>query len=545
KVGALYLRTDGASGTTLYTKTSGTGNTGWETLGSGLPNSIVKSSSAPTSSPVGSVYGNADTIATNAVPMVLTSYDPAKTYIAIFGNSIAVGTSTNYWSRMITNQWPNLALYTNYAVGGTDHQFSTNKYYSNALSVLPAQAINGTNVFIVFYDALLTFNSLVWTNSDQAIAAYTALASDVHSRGYKLVIPTTMPADYYPTVAQYDAFLPYNSWLLRSNVVDFVPDFFTTIPDCYDTNYIVDGVHPSTLGHSRLAMEFDDVVRLGSVRPPFWNHRVGTNWVIFNPNTKATVAYVNDGAFWNQLKVGFTNTQSLSGSKLIVGGGGFEPAAVIYGGNGQANNVAVFEAGSYAIPTAFRIWPDGSFSAGNDCSISGTLNISTGSAGTDFIKLVNVGGGKEYDIGSRATGIYQVRNKTIGADNFIISERPSAMSNSATNWIISLNLDEGIASGGTITYKIYVTDGTNIQMGSGVLTYALVNKAGTLTAALTDANPTKALSSGTLTWEFSVVQVGANVAFYCAPVSSLTPTTLNFRFSMDNQGTGAGLITIP
>lgn len=35
KIGSIYLRTDGASGTTLYTKVSGTGNTGWEVVGGG------------------------------------------------------------------------------------------------------------------------------------------------------------------------------------------------------------------------------------------------------------------------------------------------------------------------------------------------------------------------------------------------------------------------------------------------------------------------------------------------------------------------------
>ncbi len=32
-VASLFFRTDGASGTTLYLKTSGTGNTGWEAIG--------------------------------------------------------------------------------------------------------------------------------------------------------------------------------------------------------------------------------------------------------------------------------------------------------------------------------------------------------------------------------------------------------------------------------------------------------------------------------------------------------------------------------
>ncbi len=35
EVGSLFLRTDGSSGTTLYTKVSGAGNTGWEALGGG------------------------------------------------------------------------------------------------------------------------------------------------------------------------------------------------------------------------------------------------------------------------------------------------------------------------------------------------------------------------------------------------------------------------------------------------------------------------------------------------------------------------------
>jgi Collagen triple helix repeat (20 copies) len=36
-VGSLYLRTDGAAGTSLYTKTSGTGNTGWAEMGLKVP----------------------------------------------------------------------------------------------------------------------------------------------------------------------------------------------------------------------------------------------------------------------------------------------------------------------------------------------------------------------------------------------------------------------------------------------------------------------------------------------------------------------------
>lgn len=40
-VGSIFLRSDGASGTTVYTKVSGSGNTGWEVLGGGSANDLA------------------------------------------------------------------------------------------------------------------------------------------------------------------------------------------------------------------------------------------------------------------------------------------------------------------------------------------------------------------------------------------------------------------------------------------------------------------------------------------------------------------------
>ena len=59
-VGSLFLRTDGTSGTTLYTKKSGTGNTGWEALSSGVPGlgTIVSASKSTTTTLSGTTVNN-------------------------------------------------------------------------------------------------------------------------------------------------------------------------------------------------------------------------------------------------------------------------------------------------------------------------------------------------------------------------------------------------------------------------------------------------------------------------------------------------------
>lgn len=315
----------------------------------------------------------------------ISQFNPAKTYIAVFGNSIALESATN-WSTLIKAQWPNLAFYTNYAVGGSQHLTATNAYYSNALAVLPASATAGTNVLIVAYDALLTFNAGTWATADDAIAAYTAWGNDCHSRGFKLIVPTMIPAEYFPTVAQVPTVIKFNSWLKRSsNIVDYAPDFANVIPDCYDTNFISDDVHPTALGHSYLAKEFDAVVRLGERRQLTQLWRIGTNFFMANPDTGAAVGVLGANGLWARLRAGVLNTGiSFSANTAGVFGSGHDDAPALYaqGNSGQASSKPVFNVGDFDSPDDFKVFPDGHFTAIGACVItgggSGTLSTTAG-----------------------------------------------------------------------------------------------------------------------------------------------------------------------
>lgn len=70
-VGSTYMRKDGASGTTLYTKISGTGNTGWEAVGKGTggPGTVLTFTNPTTwTSPASSAAGTGTTLITATIP---------------------------------------------------------------------------------------------------------------------------------------------------------------------------------------------------------------------------------------------------------------------------------------------------------------------------------------------------------------------------------------------------------------------------------------------------------------------------------------------
>lgn len=89
-VGSLYMRTDGASGTTLYTKVSGTGNTGWEPVGGGdqiITNLTVNNTT---------IFNGKVTIANNA--NIETMYAAGNTNVI----DLSIASATNTISSAIT-----------------------------------------------------------------------------------------------------------------------------------------------------------------------------------------------------------------------------------------------------------------------------------------------------------------------------------------------------------------------------------------------------------------------------------------------------------
>lgn len=87
-------------------------------------------------------------------------------------------------------------------------------------------------------------------------------------------------------------------------------------------------------------------------------------------------------------------------------------------------------------------------------------------------------------------------------------------------------------SGGSLFYLVEASDGTDFQAMSGLVTYAMVNKAGTNTLTITNAtgNDAKAVSSGTLTLSWTFVTGTNKGTIKLTPTGSLTETTYRVTF---------------
>jgi len=106
--------------------------------------------------------------------------------------------------------------------------------------------------------------------------------------------------------------------------------------------------------------------------------------------------------------------------------------------------------------------------------------------------------------------------------------------NNSAQTIMTATVASGSVAGGLIKYCVHMDNATDFQVSCGTVTYALVNKAGTVTAGtMTAAVTSSALSTGTLTvtWAASAatpsnIQVTAN--------SSITPTVMQISWSVEN-----------
>jgi hypothetical protein len=106
---------------------------------------------------------------------------------------------------------------------------------------------------------------------------------------------------------------------------------------------------------------------------------------------------------------------------------------------------------------------------------------------------------------------------------------------SATSFV-DIALAAGQMIGGTVEYAIYATDGTELQCHTGILTFAAVDVGGTLTSDIDEvylaASETNALSSGTLTDAFTIVDGVNKISLACNANSSLTTPTITLKYTV-------------
>lgn len=112
--------------------------------------------------------------------------------------------------------------------------------------------------------------------------------------------------------------------------------------------------------------------------------------------------------------------------------------------------------------------------------------------------------------------------------NSAVSTNYTIVDGSAAS-LFTVACNTGQMVGGAFFYQVRASDGTDFQSLTGMVTYAAVNKAGTLTLTITEVsgNQAKAVSAGTLTLAWSFVTNTANTlgTVKLTPTGSLTETT--------------------
>lgn len=116
----------------------------------------------------------------------------------------------------------------------------------------------------------------------------------------------------------------------------------------------------------------------------------------------------------------------------------------------------------------------------------------------------------------------------------VLNPTAKAIANGAATSLFNVTRANNIAAGGSIMYLAVVTDGTDFQTISGVVSYAHVDKAGTGTFTITEdtANQAKAVSTGTYTLAWTYVTGTGVGTVKLQPTSSLTATVHTVMYTV-------------
>lgn len=115
----------------------------------------------------------------------------------------------------------------------------------------------------------------------------------------------------------------------------------------------------------------------------------------------------------------------------------------------------------------------------------------------------------------------------------IVTGCVQTLTDAATN-LFDVTLNAGEMAGGSVHWTIIASNGTDHQSYTGITTYAVVNKAGTYTSQITHntTNDAKAVSSGTLTAAWAVLNGTNKVTIRVTPTGSLTETTYRIIYTI-------------
>jgi hypothetical protein len=113
-----------------------------------------------------------------------------------------------------------------------------------------------------------------------------------------------------------------------------------------------------------------------------------------------------------------------------------------------------------------------------------------------------------------------------------------AISDGVAKSLFEIALPSGGIAGGSIEYSIQATDGTDHQALTGYVTFAAINKGGAYTTQITEVagNQAKAVSAGTITAAWTILNGTNKVTIQVTGDTSLTPTAFVIYYKIHNAG---------
>jgi hypothetical protein len=116
---------------------------------------------------------------------------------------------------------------------------------------------------------------------------------------------------------------------------------------------------------------------------------------------------------------------------------------------------------------------------------------------------------------------------SIGANGrSVLTAKQTTIVDSAATSLVDVAIPASAQVGGFIHYVVRAFDGTDFQALAGMVSYSAVNKAASITLAITEVagNQAKAVSSGTLTLAWTFVAGANKGTIKVQPTGSLTET---------------------
>ena len=166
---------------------------------------------------------------------------------------------------------------------------------------------------------------------------------------------------------------------------------------------------------------------------------------------------------------------------------------------------------------------------------SAVNEITIGNAATTVAPSIACTGGDDnipLAVSSKGTGNITLNSGTV--NRLIVNGVAKTIADGGPVGLFEVACTTGQMIGGKIDYLVEASDGTDHQALSGIVTYSAVNKAGTMTLAITEvaANQAKAVSAGTLTLAWTFTDDTNKGTVNVEPTGSLTETTFRITYTI-------------